>query len=611
MEYHVSTLGCNQNTGTKEAPFRTISRAAEIARAGDTVIVHGGTYREWVKPMHSGVSEKKRITYCAAEGEQVIIKGSEVVENWEKQGDCYVKAIPNAWFGDNNPFAEKLQGDWLKRPLFPHLHTGAVYIDGVSLAEQLQKDIVAETAMSYYADVTEKETILYANFGTLSPDDATVEIHVRKYCFAPEKANVNYITISGFEMAHAATNWAPPTAQQDGLIWARWCKGWIIEHNRIHDSRCSGISLGREGSLGDNLTSTFHEKSGFRTQLEVVFRSLKAGWSKENHGGHIVRNNEIYHCGQTGIVGHMGSAFSEIYGNHIHHIADKEEFMGWEIGGIKLHAAIDTYIHHNCIHNCHRGLWLDWQAQGVRVSSNVFFDNGSAEDMLIEVTHGPHLVDHNIFLSQKNYYNAAQGGAYIHNWFGGEILRKEVRKRYTPYHFAHSTDVLGTAVIVSADERFYQNVFCDSGIDMYNGCPDKMEDYIQEAVAQFQENGGIDVGVYWDILQPVYASRNLYTGAALPFDKEKDAYKTTEKAQLIITEDEEAFYAEITLPEHDISCEILESHDLPQAHMPEQLFETADGKNIVFDTDIAGERRGKDSLPGPIASKKKVVVFRK
>ncbi|WP_342757772.1 DUF1565 domain-containing protein [Kineothrix sedimenti] len=38
--------------GTKNQPFRTISRAAQAARAGDTVTVHTGEYREWVKPAY-------------------------------------------------------------------------------------------------------------------------------------------------------------------------------------------------------------------------------------------------------------------------------------------------------------------------------------------------------------------------------------------------------------------------------------------------------------------------------------------------------------------------------------------------------------------------------
>ena len=49
-EYHVAKNGCDRNNGTKENPFLTISRAAKVADEGDTVIVHEGVYREWVKP---------------------------------------------------------------------------------------------------------------------------------------------------------------------------------------------------------------------------------------------------------------------------------------------------------------------------------------------------------------------------------------------------------------------------------------------------------------------------------------------------------------------------------------------------------------------------------
>ena len=53
-------------------------------------------------------------------------------------------------------------------------------------------------------------------------------------------------------MYGAATPWTPPTADQPGLLGANWSKGWIIENNIIHDSKCSGISLGKEGLTGDN-----------------------------------------------------------------------------------------------------------------------------------------------------------------------------------------------------------------------------------------------------------------------------------------------------------------------------------------------------------------------
>src|SRR4051794_41946059 len=74
---HVATAGSDTADGSEDSPFRTISRAAAIARPGDTVLVHGGEYREWVAPRRGGLSERRRITYEAVAGEHVLIKGSE------------------------------------------------------------------------------------------------------------------------------------------------------------------------------------------------------------------------------------------------------------------------------------------------------------------------------------------------------------------------------------------------------------------------------------------------------------------------------------------------------------------------------------------------------
>ena len=95
----------------------------------------------------------------------------------------------------------------------------------------------------------EKNTTIYANFHGYDPNQELVEINVRPYCFYPEKTGLNYITVRGFEMAQAACPWAPPTADQPGLIGTHWSKGWVIEDNIIHDAKCSGISVGKEISL--------------------------------------------------------------------------------------------------------------------------------------------------------------------------------------------------------------------------------------------------------------------------------------------------------------------------------------------------------------------------
>lgn len=165
------------------------------------------------------------------------------------------------------------------------------------------------------------------------------------------------------------------------MVGPHWSKGWIIEDCEIYESKCSGISLGKYlQPENDNKWLKWKYKDGTQTERDCICQASYEGWDKEHIGSHIVRRCEIHDCGQTGIVGHLGGVFSVIEDNHIHHINNKQNLAGAEIGGIKMHAAIDVIFRRNHIHNCTRGLWLDWQAQGTRVTGNLFHDNALPND---------------------------------------------------------------------------------------------------------------------------------------------------------------------------------------------------------------------------------------
>ena len=70
FEYHVKPTGNDAACGDAEHPFATISKAAQMASPGDTVIVHEGVYREQVDPKRGGLSEHERITYAPTAGYQ-------------------------------------------------------------------------------------------------------------------------------------------------------------------------------------------------------------------------------------------------------------------------------------------------------------------------------------------------------------------------------------------------------------------------------------------------------------------------------------------------------------------------------------------------------------
>ena len=455
-EIHVSVQGDDGNDGTAAKPYKTISTAAQAAYAGDVVTVHAGVYRERVNPPRGGDSDSARIVYQAAPGEKVAIAGSEIVKDWVKvQDDTWKATLPNAFFGGFNPYADLIHGDWFNPKGREH-HTGAVYLDGEWLTEAAKLDeVIGPTGATplWFGQVDQERTTIWAQFKGANPNEHLVEINVRRVVFYPDKPGMNFITVRGFTLRQAATQWAPPTAEQVGIIGTHWSKGWVIENNTVSHSACCGISLGKHGDEFDNTSADTAE--GY---VKTIERAIQHGWSKEHTGHHVVRNNTISHCEQTGIVGSLGAVFSTITGNTIHDIHVRQLFTGAEMAGIKLHAAIDVEIRGNHIFRTCRGVWLDWMAQGARVSGNLFHDNLD-QDLFVEVDHGPFVVDNNIFLSPTTLLSVSQGGAYVHNLIAGEIKENLFDGRMTPYHKAHSTEIAGMHDNPCGDDRYYNNVF--------------------------------------------------------------------------------------------------------------------------------------------------------
>jgi hypothetical protein len=74
--YFVAPNGNDGNPGTKAAPLRHILKAAKLARAGDTVLVRQGVYRELVTPPAAGNATDGFITFESYPGETATIDGT-------------------------------------------------------------------------------------------------------------------------------------------------------------------------------------------------------------------------------------------------------------------------------------------------------------------------------------------------------------------------------------------------------------------------------------------------------------------------------------------------------------------------------------------------------
>lgn len=84
--YHVAQSAQTNGDGTAVSPFKTLAAACAVARAGDTVIVHEGTYREVLTPQHDGTAANP-IIFRAAEGERVVLSAAETVSGFKKSSE--------------------------------------------------------------------------------------------------------------------------------------------------------------------------------------------------------------------------------------------------------------------------------------------------------------------------------------------------------------------------------------------------------------------------------------------------------------------------------------------------------------------------------------------
>jgi alpha-L-arabinofuranosidase len=594
-EIYVSAVsGDDSAAGSAAHPLKTISAAAEKAMPGDIIIVHAGTYREWVRPPRGGESDSKRIVYRAAPGERVIITGSDLFTDWKKiSGDTWALVIPNTYFGKFNPYAENVSGDWFDGQGRSH-RRGMVYLHGEWLPEAADLDAVIKAAdgkPAWFSVVdgakhdtpqspaetttSSAKTTIYARFpGATDPNSGAVEVCVRPTVFTPENTHIDYLTLSGFELRNAATNWASPTAGQRGLVSAYWNMGWIIENNEICYSRCSGVALGKYSDEFDGKRGT---TDGYYLTIEDALKT--GGWKKEKIGSHIVRNNLIHHCGQTGVVGSLGCVFSQVIGNEISDCNTQNIWDGWEMAGIKFHAAIDVVITDNHIHHngSVAGIWLDWMGQGTRIIGNLFHDN-RGRDLYTEVDHGPIFVANNLFLSPVTYLSSAQGVAFAHNFAVGtlEILPDD---RRTPYMKPHSTEQIALHDCPIGDGRWINNILADTAnLFGYNAA-----------------------GKGWDCRM----AGNVFAHGAYPgsrFDKDALNAPLFDTGKRLVQK-ADGWYLTLVTDEkwkQNVKRPFVTTALLGKAKIAQQEYTLPDGSPMAVDTDYLGAKRDTSNpFPGP------------
>jgi len=534
LEYFVSPSGDDENPGTHQDPLRTINRAAQIAQPGDTISVQSGVYREWVRPPRGGSSEDTRITYRAAPGADVRILGSEPATGWVQTSDkVWLIELDESRFDGFNPFDTLTRhpecvltetGDcwgWLFYGRWTHL--GDVYVDGVGLTEKQTVGEVEASPLSWRTETQNGTTTIWANFGRRDPNEAAVELNHRPFAFFPEQA-IDYITVKGFVIQNVATHWAPPAVFQPGAIGPNGGHHWVIEDNIVMHSKAVCISIG------------------------IPSGSTDLGAS----GYHVIRNNVIMRCGQSGITGMLYIKNSQIVGNHIEEINYRNEFGGAETAAIKHHYGAGLHIAGNFIRGvtAGHGIWADVFNNNWRVEGNVVLGAGFYA-VMAEANHGPNLYANNVFAGGGIGVYSSRADAWVHNLFVN-----------TPQTWVNQ-DWSGRLPV--ADARWVNSMFIGDGLNASLAPPDNRY------------------------------NRNVFLDGAVPHPDDADAIIGSTPSDVQVLETSQGVALVFEVDEATLSA----GYPLVDNETLELNFEI----DATVDSDFFAEQRtGPSNSPGPFAT---------
>jgi hypothetical protein len=405
--------------GSKERPFRTINKAAQVLQPGERVVIAEGVYRELVSPARGGSGPDRMISYEAAPGAKVVVKGSAVLNNgwkpssggggmrggsaasrarvWQIDLDSYLPGVYNPFAMMNVPGSRY----WLNIKVInmaPYFRRrGMVFVDGKPL-EQVDgyTDLFGSTgrSLSYWEDIQWRP--LFEEIGGAggkfwvelqgntihmrlpnddSPDKHVIEAVVREQVFAPKERGLGYIRVKGITFQHSSD---PIPLPQTGMFVTLGGNHWIIEDNTIEwgNSLCLAVGGGGGGpSMGS-----------------------------QPSGSHIIRRNTIRYCGIGGIEGVGAGNVGLVEKNLIEWTGWQDAERSWEASGVKFHGARNMLFRNNVIRHSRNAaaFWLDVGNVNNRITGNIFADVVSVSGIIhMEATHEQNQIDNNVIWGVK------------------------------------------------------------------------------------------------------------------------------------------------------------------------------------------------------------------
>ena len=408
--YYVSKApnASDDNPGTKEAPFATINKAAQVLQPGERVEIGGGVYDEFVRPLRGGNGPDSMISYEAAPGEEVILTGAKEYKNgftdqceyntiglgayynytldYSENAKCWQGTFERDDFDKINPFAMTncasqpyggcefwfeylpFEKDWqpfLKR-------RGLIMVDGEPLWQVNFSNQLSQVPGSYWVEDSGYKFIIRLKDDG-DPRDHKITYTCRDQLFAPSVAGLGYVRVKGLSFQYVG-NGCP--GSQKGALSAFCGHHWILEDNKVDWANGLGIDIGNESPM------------------------RKRDLQQPTHM--IVRRNHVSHCGVCGIAGVGKNVGILLEGNVLDGNCWHDIEYNYESGAIKVHGVHDSLIRYNVVTNNGYGpaIWTDFGNANERICYNTIVDCKSMVmgAIFIEASDIPCRTDHNIII---------------------------------------------------------------------------------------------------------------------------------------------------------------------------------------------------------------------
>ena len=375
------------NPGTIHQPLRSIAAASRLAGPGDTVVVHAGTYREVLQPLHSGLPGKP-ITY-RAQGE-VWLKGSDVVDTWQGDGPDWVHKPwrRRNWYDSSLDSASKA-------PYASSARQDQVFYAGMPLQWVPDPQHLVENSFCWAEDGSELRLRLTQG---QDPTHTLVEVPVRKMVIGawPDLDLPRGMT----EVDHwrAAGKDVPDAAQPIDHIVIR---GFQCAHNAATVNRAGVRIQGRDWLLEDTTVEWMNA----------------VGIGVDSDGAVLLRNH-TEHNGQLGISGTASHVRLEDNSTWADNQRDFD--VSASGGGCKITDAHDWTIRGQlAVAETGPGIWCDIECSGITIQGATVLGNratvagGSMGGIFYEISYGPCLIQDCLIIGNHAGLNVGAYGSGI------------------------------------------------------------------------------------------------------------------------------------------------------------------------------------------------------